>query len=56
MKQGKKICETLKAIRRDIAVANDIDYTPTECKHEGEGCCKKQEGEGCKKECGNHNK
>ena len=26
MKQGKKICETLKAIRRDIAVANDIDY------------------------------
>ncbi len=47
MKQGKKICETLKAIRRDIAVANDIDYTPTECKHEGDcaGTCPKCESE-----------
>lgn len=47
MRRGKKICETLKAIRHDIAVANDIDYTPTECKHEGDcaGTCPKCESE-----------
>ncbi len=47
MKQGKHICETLKAIRRDIADANDIDYTPNECTHEGEcaGTCPACESE-----------
>ena len=47
MRRGKKICETLKAIRHDIAVANEIDYTPTECKHEGDcaGTCPKCESE-----------
>ncbi len=47
MKKGKKICETLKAIRRDIAVANEIDYMPTECTHEGDcaGTCPKCESE-----------
>ena len=47
MKQGKKICETLKGIRRDIAVANEIDYQPTECTHEGDcaGTCPKCESE-----------
>ena len=47
MKPGKKICETLKAIRRDIAVANEIDYTPAECHHEGDcaGTCPKCESE-----------
>lgn len=33
MKTGKRICETLKAIRREIASANGIDYTPTPCNH-----------------------
>ena len=44
---GKRICETLKGIRRDIAVANEIDYQPTECKHEGDcaGTCPKCESE-----------
>ncbi len=36
MKLGKRICETLKGIRRDIAVANEIDYSPTQCTHEGD--------------------
>lgn len=41
MRQGKKICETLKAIRREIASANEIDYNPTPCTHEGDcaGTC-----------------
>ena len=47
MKLGKRICETLKGIRRDIAVANEIDYQPTECTHEGDcaGTCPKCESE-----------
>lgn len=47
MKQGKHICETLKAIRRDIAEANEIDYNPTECTHKGDcaGTCPKCESE-----------
>ena len=47
MKRGKHICETLKAIRKDIAAANDIDYNPTPCHHEGdcEGTCPKCENE-----------
>ena len=47
MKRGKKICETLKAIRSEIASANEIDYTPTECNHEGNcaGTCPKCEQE-----------
>ena len=47
MKRGKHICETLKAIRREIASANEIDYTPTECHHEGDcaGTCPKCEQE-----------
>lgn len=41
MKPGKKICETLKAIRSEIANANEIDYTPTPCNHKGDcaGTC-----------------
>lgn len=41
MKNGKKICETLKQIRLDIARANGIEYTPCECNHEGDcaGTC-----------------
>ena len=47
MKKGKKICETLKAIRSEIASANEIDYTPAECHHEGDcaGTCPKCESE-----------
>ena len=47
MKQGKKICETLKAIRRDIASANEIDYQPNECTHKGDcaGTCPACESE-----------
>ena len=47
MRQGKEICETLKDIRRDIAEANEIDYQPTECTHEGDcaGTCPKCESE-----------
>lgn len=47
MKPGKRICETLKAIRSDIASANEIDYTPTPCDHEGDctGTCPACESE-----------
>ena len=47
MEQGKQICETLKAIRRDIAEANGIDYSPAECTHKGDcaGTCPKCEQE-----------
>ncbi|MBQ3324445.1 MAG: energy transducer TonB [Muribaculaceae bacterium] len=47
MKQGKRICETLKAIRSEIASANEIDYTPTPCDHEGDcaGTCPACESE-----------
>ncbi len=47
MKRGKHICETLKGIRREIARANDIDYSPTECTHEGDcaGTCPHCENE-----------
>lgn len=47
MRQGKHICETLKGIRREIAEANEIDYNPTECTHEGDcaGTCPKCESE-----------
>ncbi len=47
MKQGKHICNTLKAIRSEIASANEIDYTPTPCDHEGDcaGTCPACESE-----------
>ncbi len=47
MKHGKHICETLKAIRSEIASANEIDYTPTPCDHEGDcaGTCPACESE-----------
>lgn len=45
--RGKKICETLKAIRCQIADANGIDYTPTVCNHKGNcsGTCPACESE-----------
>ena len=47
MKYGKRICETLKAIRSEIADANEIDYTPVKCDHEGDcaGTCPACESE-----------
>ncbi len=47
MRQGKHICDTLKAIRSEIASANEIDYTPTPCDHEGNcaGTCPACESE-----------
>ncbi|MBO7609149.1 MAG: hypothetical protein J6S96_02965 [Muribaculaceae bacterium] len=47
MERGKIICETLKGIRQEIAQANEIDYSPTQCRHEGDcaGTCPKCESE-----------
>lgn len=47
MHQGKKTCNQLKAIRKQIADANEIDYQPTECTHDGpcSGTCPKCESE-----------
>lgn len=47
MKHGKKICNTLKAIRLDIARANGIEYAPCDCHHKGEctGTCPACESE-----------
>ncbi len=47
MKHGKHICETLKAIRSEIASANEIDYTPIKCTHKGDcaGTCPACESE-----------
>ena len=35
MVKGKATCKTLKAIRRQIAEANDIKYEPRECHYDG---------------------
>jgi TonB family protein len=47
MKQGRHICNTLKAIRRQIAEANGIKYEPRDCHHEGDcaGTCPTCEAE-----------
>lgn len=41
MKAGKQICTTLKAIRKQIADANGIEYEPKECGFKGDctGTC-----------------
>ena len=41
MNRGKKTCEVLKSVRKQIAEANGIPYTPAECSFEGEcaGTC-----------------
>lgn len=43
--RGRNICNTLKAIRKQIADANEIDYSPEECHFKGEckGTCPKCE-------------
>ncbi len=47
MNRGKEICNFLKEIRKNIADANGISYTPEECPHKGEclGTCPKCENE-----------
>ena len=44
---GKKICKSLREIRCRIAQANDIDFTPNVCTHEGNcaGTCPACESE-----------
>ena len=41
MTKGKTICSVLKSIRKQVADANDIEYEPLECNHQGEcrGTC-----------------
>lgn len=45
MARGRDICNTLKAIRKQIADANGIAYSPEECHFTGEckGTCPKCE-------------
>ena len=47
MMNGKKICKSLREIRCRIARANNIDYTPAVCTHEGNcyGTCPACESE-----------
>ncbi len=47
MKRGKKICNALRDVRRQIALANDIPYETSDCHHEGDclGTCPKCEQE-----------
>ena len=45
--KGKEICKQLRDIRCQVASANDIDYTPSECTHQGDcaGTCPACESE-----------
>lgn len=47
MKYGKKVCELLKDIRKQIAEDNGIEYTPTPCSYEDDclGTCPQCEKE-----------
>lgn len=47
MEKGKRICRTLKELRKRIADANDIPYEIEECPHKGDcpGTCPKCESE-----------
>lgn len=47
MTRGRHTCNTLKAIRKQIAEANDIEYEPQECTHKGDcaGTCPACEAE-----------
>ena len=47
IKRGKRICNTLKEVRLQVAKANGIEYAPTECHHKGDcaGTCPKCEAE-----------
>ena len=47
MARGKQTCRILKEIRRQIAVANDIEFATSECRYKGDclGTCPKCEAE-----------
>ena len=47
MRRGRKICKTLKSVRKSIAEANNICYEPRECNHKGDcnGTCPACEAE-----------
>ena len=47
MARGKQTCKILKEIRRQIAVANDIEFATSECRYKGDclGTCPKCEAE-----------
>lgn len=47
MTKGRETCNILKEIRQQIADHNDIEYSPSECRFEGEcaGTCPKCEAE-----------
>ena len=47
MNAGKQKCETLKAIRKQIAEQYGLCYNPTECTHQGDclGTCPKCDAE-----------
>lgn len=47
MRRGKEKCEILKAIRTYVADKYGVEYSPTECIHEGEcrGTCPKCDAE-----------
>ena len=49
MSTGKEKCELLKAIRKQIAERYNLEYTPTECTHQGDclGTCPKCDAELC---------
>ena len=47
MTYGRKVCNTLKGIRQQIADKNEIEYSTSECHFEGEceGTCPKCDAE-----------
>ncbi len=47
MSRGKSICSVLKIIRKQVADANEIEYEPRECHHQGDcrGTCPACEAE-----------
>lgn len=47
MTRGKSICSVLKTIRKQVADANEIEYEPRECHHQGDcrGTCPACEAE-----------
>ena len=47
MNQGKEKCEILRRIRQDVAERYGLQYTPSECKHQGDcaGTCPKCDAE-----------
>lgn len=47
MKKGKRICDTLKAVRQLISKENGIVYKPRECNFTGDcsGTCPAREAE-----------